>query len=55
MSATIIIVCVVAGVAGLVATLLTSANTGMPSKEVLRRAAQRSRELDARDSAERRD
>ena len=43
---------VVAVVAGTVVSLRTTAKSGMPSKEVLDRAAQRSRELDAREKAE---
>jgi len=43
---------VTAVVAGTVVSLRTSARSGMPSKEVLERATQRSRELDAREKAE---
>jgi Protein of unknown function (DUF2897) len=48
----IIVLIVVAIVAGTVFTLKTTARTGMPSKEVLERAARRSRELEARERAE---
>jgi hypothetical protein len=43
---------VVAIVAGTVVSLRTTARSGMPSKEVLERAAQRSRELEASEKAE---
>jgi hypothetical protein len=43
---------VVAVVAGTAISLRTTARTGMPSKEVLDRAAQRARELEAREKTE---
>lgn len=43
---------VIAVVAGTVVSLRTTARSGMPSKEVLERATQRSRELEAREKAE---
>jgi hypothetical protein len=56
MSTTIVVILIVlALLAGITISLLSSARTGMPSKEVLERAAQRSRELDAREKAERSD
>ena len=54
-TAIVVIVIVIALLAGITISLLSSARTGMPSKEVLERAAQRSRELDAREKAERSD
>jgi hypothetical protein len=46
----IIVFLVVLGlVAGLILTLRNSAKTGLPSKDVLERATQRARELDARE------
>jgi|KBSSwiStaDraftv2_1062776.scaffolds.fasta_scaffold05685_3 hypothetical protein len=51
-TAVVIALVVVAIVAGTAISLRTTARTGMPSKEVLDRAAQRSRELDAREKAE---
>ena len=51
----VVILIVIALLAGITISLLSSARTGMPSKEVLERAAQRSRELDAREKAERSD
>jgi hypothetical protein len=56
MSTTIVVILMVlALLAGITISLLSSARTGMPSKEVLERAAQRSRELDAQETAERSD
>jgi hypothetical protein len=52
MPTAVVIGLVVLAVAGTVITLRTTARTGMPSKEVLERAAQRSRELEAREQAE---
>lgn len=52
MPTAVVIGLVVLAVAGTVITLRTTARTGMPSKEVLERAAQRSRELEAREKAE---
>jgi hypothetical protein len=46
---------VVAIVAGTVVSLRTTARSGMPSKEVLERAAQRARELEAGEKAEQTD
>jgi hypothetical protein len=54
-TAIVVILIVLALLAGITISLLSSARTGMPSKEVLERAAQRSRELDAREKAERSD
>jgi hypothetical protein len=51
-SALIAILIVVAIVAGAILTLRSTARQGMPSKDVLDRAAQRSREQDARDETE---
>jgi hypothetical protein len=56
MSTTIVVILMVlALLAGITISLLSSARTGMPSKEVLERAAQRSHELDAQEKAERSD
>jgi hypothetical protein len=52
-TAIVVILIVLALLAGITISLLSSARTGMPSKEVLERATQRSRELDAREKAER--
>jgi len=51
-TALIIGLIVVAIVAGTAISLRTTARTGMPPKEVLDRAAQRARELEAREKAE---
>jgi hypothetical protein len=48
-AALIAIVLVVALVAGLVLSLLKSAKTGMPSRDVLDRATRRANEQDSRD------
>jgi Protein of unknown function (DUF2897) len=53
-TALIVILIVVAIVAGTIATLRTTARQGMPSKDVLERATQRSRAQDARDETEQR-
>jgi hypothetical protein len=53
--AIIVVLIVIAVVAGTVISLRTTARSGMPSKEVLDRASQRSRELEAREKAERSD
>ena len=53
-TALIVILIVVAIVAGTILTLRTTTRQGMPSKEVLERAAQRSRGQDARDETEQR-
>jgi hypothetical protein len=48
----IIVFLVVLGlVAGLILTLRNSAKTGLPPKDVLERATQRARELDAREKS----
>jgi hypothetical protein len=52
--ALIVILVVIATVVGTILTLRTTAKQGMPSKDVLDRASQRSREQDARDEAEQR-
>jgi len=54
-TALIVALIVIAVIAGLIFTLRTSARTGMPSKDVLERANQRSREIQARERAEHRD
>jgi hypothetical protein len=51
-TAIVILLIVIAVVAGTVVSLRTTAKSGMPSKEVLDRATQRSRELEAREKAE---
>ncbi|MFL6600382.1 MAG: hypothetical protein ACJ8R9_03555 [Steroidobacteraceae bacterium] len=48
-TALVIALIVLAIVAGTAISLRTTARTGMPSKEVLERAAQRARELEARE------
>jgi DUF2897 family protein len=53
-TALVIILIVVAILAGTIVTLRTTARQGLPSKEVMERARQRTREQDARDEAERR-
>jgi flagellar basal body-associated protein FliL len=53
-TALIVILIVVAIVAGTIVTLRTTAKQGMPSKDALERATQRSREQDARDETEQR-
>jgi uncharacterized membrane protein len=53
-TAIVIILIVVAILAGTIVTLRTTARQGMPSKEVIERARQRSREQDASDEAEQR-
>ena len=52
-TALVIALIVIAIVAGTVFTLRSTAKTGMPSKEVLERATRRSREIEARERAER--
>lgn len=54
-TAFVVILVVIAVLAGITTTLRTSTRSGMPSKDVLERAARRSRELDARDKAEQAD
>jgi hypothetical protein len=51
-TALVILLIVIALVAGTVVSLRTTTKSGMPSKEVLDRATQRSRELEAREKAE---
>jgi hypothetical protein len=51
-TAIVILLIVIALVAGTVISLRTTAKTGMPSKEVLDRATQRSREIEAREKDE---
>jgi hypothetical protein len=51
-TAIIVIVIVVAFLAGTVLSLRRSAKTGMPSKEVLDRATQRARKLEAQEKSE---
>ena len=51
-TAIIILLIVIALVAGTVVSLRATAKSGMPSKEVLDRATQRSRELAAHEKAE---
>ena len=53
-TAIVVILIVIAIVVGTILTLRTTARQGMPSKDVLERAKQRSREQDARDHAEKR-
>jgi Protein of unknown function (DUF2897) len=50
-TAIIVILIVIAIVAGTILTLRTTTRQGMPSSDVLERAKQRSREQDARDQA----
>jgi hypothetical protein len=47
LKAALIIALVLAALVGGILTLRSSARTGMPSDEVLKRASQRARELDA--------
>ncbi|MDB6102916.1 MAG: hypothetical protein JWO52_2915 [Gammaproteobacteria bacterium] len=54
-AAVVIGLIVIAVVAGTVVSLRTTARSGMPSKEVLERATQRARELDAREKGEQAD
>jgi uncharacterized protein YycO len=53
-TALIVILIVIATVVGTIMTLRTTARQGMPSKDVMERASQRTREQDARDEAEQR-
>lgn len=53
-TALVVILIVVAILAGTIVTLRTTARQGLPSKEVLERASQRTREQDARDESEQR-
>lgn len=50
--AVIVFVIVLALVAGTILSLRQSAQTGMPSKDVLKRATERARELEAQERAE---
>jgi hypothetical protein len=50
-TAIVVILIVIAIVAGTILTLRTTARQGMPSSDVLERAKRRSREQDARDQA----
>lgn len=52
-TALVIILIVIAILAGTIVTLRTTARQGIPPKDVLERARQRTREEDARDEAER--
>jgi Ni/Co efflux regulator RcnB len=53
-TALIVILIVIVTVVGTIMTLRTTARQGMPSKDVMERASQRTREQDARDEAEQR-
>jgi hypothetical protein len=53
-TALVLFLIVIAIVAGTIVTLRTTARQGLPSKEVMDRARQRTREQDARDEAEQR-
>lgn len=53
MKAFIIIVLVVAALVGLLLTLRSSRNSGMPGQDVLNRAKERGREQDAKDERDR--
>ena len=53
-TALVVILIVIALVAGTIVTLKTTARQGLPSKEVMDRARQRTREQDARDEADQR-
>jgi len=53
-TAIVVILIVVAILAGTIVTLRTTARQGLPSKEVMDRAKQRTREQDAREQSERR-
>jgi uncharacterized protein YxeA len=55
MKAILIIVLVVALLVGGVLTLRSSARTGMPNEDVLKRAASRAREQNAKDDADKDD
>jgi hypothetical protein len=52
-TAVILLVVVIAIVVGTALTLLTSAKKGMPTREVLNRARERSRDLENREKRER--
>ncbi len=51
-TAVILFLIVIAVLAGVTVTLRTSAQQGMPSEDVLKRAAGRSREMEAREQAD---
>ena len=51
-AAVILIVIVLAVIVGTLVTFRRSANTGMPSREVLERATRRARELEAQEKKE---
>lgn len=51
-TAVIVALIVIAVVAGLIVTLRTTARSGMPPKDVLERAAQRSHEIEAQEKAD---
>ena len=51
-TAILVIVIVVAVLVGITMTLRTQAKTGMPSEDVLKRATQRARELDAQEKSD---
>ena len=53
-TAIVVFLVVLAIVAGTIVTLRTTARQGLPSKDVMDRARQRTREQDARDQAEER-
>jgi hypothetical protein len=53
-TALVVFLIVIAILAGTIVTLKTTARQGLPSKDVMYRASQRTREQDARDEAERR-
>ena len=52
-TAVVVIIVVMAVLATITISIRTTARKGMPSKEVLQRAAQRARELEAAEKAER--
>lgn len=54
-TAIVVLLIVIAVLAGTVISLRTTARSGMPSKEVLDRATKRSRELEAREKDEQAD
>ncbi len=51
-TAVILLLIVIAILAGTTVTLLTSAKKGMPSPDVLKRASRRARELEEREKAD---
>jgi hypothetical protein len=54
-TAIVVVLIVIAVLAGTIISLRTTARSGMPPKEVLDRATRRSRELEAREKAEQAD